>query len=118
MTARTGELLRKSAAIGAVGMGILLVQEQVGLSVLGTMIAGVLTAAAVPAYFGKPWGVLILRVLYWAMLVCWILLAAAYYVVGPIGGTARAPGTFLTIVILWCVGGIAALAKDIPKKTA
>ena len=107
---RAVEITRKATSLGAVGMGILLAQPVSGLADLGYVAAGVLSVAAIPAYLGKPWGITLLRGLYWLLLISWTLIGTLYYVVGPIGGSARSPGLFLSIVILWCVGGVAGLS--------
>lgn len=106
---------RKAAAVGAVAMGLLLVQPQAGSSILGWVGAVILSAAAIPAYIGKTWGVALLRMLYWLLLIGWTLMAIAYYVVGPLNGSAVAPGPFFTVVILWSAGGVAGLSTRAPR---
>ena len=103
-------LWRKGAAMGAVGMSLMLVPSVSGLSAAGWILAIVLTGAAIPAYLGNLRGVTILRTFYWLLLVGWGFMAATYYFVGPLDGTPAAPGLFFSIGIFWCGAGILALA--------
>ena len=105
---------RKAAALGAIGMALLLGPNS-QLQFLGWIIAFILTVAAIPAYLGLRWGVTILRILYWLLLIGWGSICFLYYVVGPMGGTVRSPGFFFVIVLVWCIGGIRALTSLTPS---